>query len=263
MEDRIEQAAALLADLRLRRGGVRPPLDDLPEAVRPRDTAEAYAVQSRLAERLIPHLGPVAGWKIGCTTEVMRAYLGVDQPCAGAMFGNEIRCGDADLIADDYRKLGLECEIAVRLAHDMGGAPDPTQTDPAQAVGAIMCSVEIVEERFTDFARTATATLVADNFFGAGCVLGAEAPLDRDLKSLRGGFSVNGAAPEHTGVGAAIMGDPMAALGWLAAQRAPSGGLKAGEVVTLGSVVKTIYPRAGDVIEASFDGLAPVVITVR
>lgn len=253
MENRIAQAATALANLRLRRNGARPPLDDLPAQIRPRNIAEAYDVQAELAGMLVPTLGPVAGWKIGCTTDVMRRYLNVDQPCAGAMFEREIRHGAAQLRANDYRKLGLECEIAVRLAQDMGAGDDP-----AQAIGAVMCSVEIVEERFTDFAHTATETLVADNFFGAGCVLGEDVAPGPDFTSLRGGFSVNGNAPEFIGEGAAIMGDPLAALIWLAKQRASRGGLKAGQVVTLGSVVKTIYPSVGDVVVASFEGLPGV-----
>ena len=257
MENRIEQAAEALADLRLRRNGVRPPITDLPDNIRPRDLREAYAVQTCLADILAAALGPAIGWKIGCTTDVMRGYLGIDHPCAGTMFASELRYRNADLKAGHYRKLGLECEIAVRLERDLSAGQDPRA-----AVGGVMTSVEIVEERFADFTSAASETLIADNFFAAGCVLGEEMPLVGELKHLSGGFRVNGAAAAYIGKGAMIMGDPLAALSWLAVVRTPHGGLKAGQVVTLGSVVKTIYPNVGDVVEASFDGLSPVSVVV-
>ena len=53
--------------------------------------------------------------------------------------------GLADLKAGHYRKLGLECEIAVRLERDLSAGQDPRA-----AVGGVMTSVEIVEERFAD-----------------------------------------------------------------------------------------------------------------
>lgn len=253
MSDRIEQAARSLAHLRLRRHGARPPIDDLPAEIRPRDLEEAYAVQDHLTPLLAADLGPPAGWKIGCTAEVMQAYIGIDHPAAGRMRGNEIRRGAAELNHAALRRPGLECEIAVRLSRDLRPGEDP-----ASAVAAAMTSIEIVEERFTDFRIASREAMIADDFFTCGCVLGEARPCEDParLKTLRGGFTINGVeAPK--GVGAAVMGDPLAALAWLARTRP----LKAGEIVTLGSVVKTIYPASGDKVEARFDGLPPAVVT--
>lgn len=253
-----DAAARLLADLRLRRGGITPPIDDLPPTIRPGTLAEAYAVQARLRRLLVPALGPVVGWKIGCTSGVMQSYLGVDHPCMGTMFAGQMHQGSARLHASNYRRLGLECEIAVRLKADL--APN---ADPAPAIGAVMCSVEIVEERFTDFSACARESLIADDFFGMGCVLGAEVALGDigDLSALTGGFSING-EPQATGRGDAILKNPLAALSWLSVVRGPEGGLKAGEVATLGSVVKTVYPVAGDRLSAGFQGLGNVGVEV-
>ncbi len=256
--NRIEAAAGHLADLRLRRNGMLPPIEDLPDAIRPRSVTEAYAVQHHLRGLLANNLGPVAGWKIGCTTEVMQTYLNVDHPCMGTLFASQVHQRAASLRAADYRRLGLECEIAVRLSADLSPGDDP-----AQAIAAVMCSVEIVEERFTDFSRCARESLIADDFFSRGCVLGPDMPLASlpDLAALTGGFTVNGIDGSR-GQGAAILGHPLTALTWLAEARSPEGGLKAGEVVTLGSVVKTIYPEAGDRVMASFDGLGSVEIDI-
>lgn len=256
----INAAARLLADLRMRRAGRDQPLGELPADMRPPDMAAAYQVQSRLADILAPDKGAVCGWKIGCTTPVMQDYLKIDHPCAGRLYERTTHRGNATLRAADYFGLGLECEIAVVLARDLIAGDDP-----ASAVGVVMASVEIVEHRFRDFLATGAPTLTADDFFSAGCVLGEAQPLAKvgDLATLTGGFSVNDADPAATGEGAAIMGHPLTALAWIAehaaAQSAP---LRAGQIVTLGSVVKTIYPEADDVVEARFDGLAPVRIEI-
>ena len=125
--------------------------------------------------------------------------------------------------------------------------------------------IEIVEHRFADFANVDAGSLIADDFFSAGCVVGKSIPV-RDapeLDQLRGGFVVNGAPPVGTGSGAEILGHPLLALAWLANHAADRGmPLRAGHLVTLGSVVKTIYPRAGQTIEARFTGLPIAVVTV-
>ncbi|MEL6694565.1 MAG: hypothetical protein AAFQ12_16295, partial [Pseudomonadota bacterium] len=83
--DKVDEAATVLAQLRTRSGGFDAPLPDLPEEVRPTSLDDAYAIQRALRRQLSSPLGPVAGWKIGCTTQVMQAYLGINHPCAGTL----------------------------------------------------------------------------------------------------------------------------------------------------------------------------------
>lgn len=256
MTDRIAEAAALLADLRLRRNGRTPPIPDLPEAIRPRDMDEAYALQEALGALLERDLGRRVGYKIGLTSKVMQDYIGFDAPAYGRLYESEIRQGSADLRWSDFRRLGLECEIAVRLRADL--APDG---DPAAAVGEAMCSVEIVEERFEDFRAASREAMAADDFFTRGVIQGAavEPAALGDPGAQEGGFSIDGAAPAQIGAGTAILGHPYAALTWLAEAR---GGLAAGDLVTLGSVVKTIYPEPGRTVRASFTDLPGVEIRI-
>lgn len=259
----IQAAADILADLRLRANGREQALDDLPEDCRPRTLDEAYAIQDVLRALLTARgFGPPVGWKIGCTTPVMQAYLDIPHPCAGTLYRKTLYADEVRLDSADFFQLGLECEIAVRLSTDLparDGGHDAESV--ASAVGAVMTSVEIVDHRFRDFTKVATPSLVADDFFSVGCLHGAAQPLDAldDLASLTGGFSIDGEARSEEGTGAAILGHPLKALAWLADHLAARGaGLNAGAVVTLGSVVKTVYPTAGASVEAGFDRLPPV-----
>ena len=171
----IAEAAGILAHCRLQAVA----LDALPAACRPADLADAYRIQQGLHAALeAGGRGALGGCKIGCTTPVMQRYLGIDQPCAGGIFSDTIHHTDARLRHADYRRPGVECEIAVRLgaALPAAGAPYATAT-VAPAVDAVMAAIEIVDDRYVDAgagtsavagARLGVPTLIADDFFGAG-----------------------------------------------------------------------------------------------
>ena len=253
--DRIARAAALIADARL--AGRR--LDLLPDGVRPHDEAEAYAVQAALHARLEEAgRGPVSGHKIGCTTEVMQRYLEIDNPCAGGIFAPTVHDGMAELDSRRFGRIGVECEIAVRLVRDLephGGGHN--RRSVADAVGALMPAIEVVEDRYQDFRAFDTPTLIADDFFNAGCVLGPplEAWRDLDLERLEGWMLVNGSEVGR-GRGGDILGHPFEALAWLASSlNARDDLLRAESFVLLGSVVQTVWLEAGDRAEIEIASL--------
>jgi len=254
-EEGARRAADMIADHRLRRS----PLPALPEDCRPQNEQAAYDVQARLHERLMAAgLGPVAGHKIGCTTPVMQAFLGIDNPCAGAVFAPTVRELRGVFRHADFLHVGVECEIAVRLSADI--TPDKGPYDEnrvATAVAACMAAIEVVDDRYVDYRRLDTPTLIADDFFDAGCVLGA--PLSEwdplDLAKLAGRMTINGVEVGR-GVGADIMRHPLSALAWLANHRAARGeSLRAGTFVLLGSLVETKWVQSGDEVAIAIEGL--------
>lgn len=257
----IALAASHLVELRshdTRAGAVT----GLPDACRPCSLSEAYDVQD--AVRACFAGDGIAGWKIGCTTPVMQEYLSIPHPCAGTLYRPTVFSEHVVLDSARYLQLGLECEIAVLLKAGLSADPEPAQM--LSAIDAVMTSVEIVEHRFVDFAAAGTPTLIADDFFSVGCVLGkANAPdVLPDLAALEGGFRLNGKPPATRGQGASILGHPLNALAWLATHAHGRGTpLGPGALVTLGSVVKTIYPQPGDEIIADFPALGQVSISIK
>lgn len=253
--DVIERAARLIAEARL----ARVPLGPLPEDLRPRDETEAYAVQDALHERLAAAgMGALGGHKIGCTTAVMQRYLGIDNPCAGGVFARTTHRQRADLRREAFSRIGLECEIAVRLERDLPGAAAPYDRQRAAgAVGACMAAIELVDDRYRDYRTLDTPTLIADDFFNAGCVLGPEVDDWRslDLAALKGRMWLDGKEAGH-GRGGDILGHPLEALAWLANLRVRQGRpLQAGAFVLLGSVVQTVWPQAGAHVEVEIEHL--------
>jgi 2-keto-4-pentenoate hydratase len=236
------------------------PLAPPPAGAAPRDLAEAYAVRDAVHARLAgSRFGARIGWKIGCTTPVMQAYLGIAHPCAAGLFAGTTHRGDAKLRHGDFVRVGVECEIAVRLVRDLREGPF-TAEGVRGAVGAVMAAIEIVDDRYVDWQSTGTPMLVADDFFAAGAVLGREhdpAALP-DLATLRGRILVDG-VEVGAGLGADVLGHPYAALAWLAEHALErTQPLRAGEIVLLGSLVRTQWLSAGATARIEIDALGAI-----
>jgi 2-oxo-3-hexenedioate decarboxylase/2-keto-4-pentenoate hydratase len=256
--DRLAAAADLLVEHRLARRALPP----LPDALRPADLATGYAIQRAAHARLTAAgLGPVVGHKIGCTTAVMQAFLNIPSPCAGGVFERTVHRTPAVLPHRDYVRVGVECEIVARLGADLPAVDaGHTRDSVASAVAALMPGMEIVDERYTDYSAVGTATLIADDFFDAGVVLGAETRDWRalDLARITGTTTIDGVEVGR-GIGADVMGHPLEALAWLANLRAAQGmPLRAGEFVFLGSVVATKWVEPGAHVVMSLDPLGRV-----
>ncbi len=250
-----DKAAALLHEARQRRAQVTP----LPPGIAPRTEAEGAAVQRALAQQT--GAAPPAGFKIGATARRMQEYLGLSGPAAGFMaIGNIHRSGAMVRFADFVRP-GVECELAVRLARDLPAGPC-TAEQAADAVGDLVAAIEIVENRYGELLELGVPTLIADQVYHAAAVLGEPGMHDwrsLDLGTLRGRLVVDGHLRDE-GFGADLMGHPMNCLAWLAGSSvaAAFGGLKAGQVVMLGSVTPPVWLTGPASVTVEFSPLPPV-----
>lgn len=250
-----EAAAAALHEVRQRRGRVAP----LPPEIAPRTEAEGAAVQRALAHRA--GAASPGGFKIGATAQRMQEYLGLSGPAAGFMAVGNLHRSGATVRFADFVRPGVECELAVRLARDLPPGPC-TPEQAADAVGELFAAIEIVENRYGELLELGVPTLIADQVFHAAAVLGEPGIEDwRSLgvRTLRGRLVVDGHHRDE-GVGADLMGDPMNCLAWLAGSSVAEafGGLKAGQVVMLGSVTPPVWLTSPASVTVDFSPLPPV-----
>ena len=165
------------------------------------------------------------------------------------------------LAARDFVRVGVECEIAVRLGRDLVASAAPfTAETAAAAVEEYFPAIEIVDDRYQYWQTLGAPTLVADDFFAAGCVLGK--PVARstapDMLRVIGRALINGVEAGQ-GSGADVLGHPHNALAWLANHLAAGGKhLRAGEIVLTGSLVKTVWLAAGDQVRMELRELGNV-----
>jgi len=258
--DKILAAAKFIATARRSRA----PLAALAADIAPADVAEGYEVQRAVHDLVRPQVGSLVGYKIGCTSQVMQQYLGIPHPCGGGVFEKGVHDSGAKLPAGDFVRVGVECEIAVKLARNLAATEQPFTAEwVGEAVEAYFPAIEIVDDRYAKWETLGAPTLVADDFFAAGIVLGK--PVVRsaapDLLKVAGRALING-KEDGRGTGADVLGHPHNALAWLANHLAAEGrGLHAGQIVMTGSLVKTVWLKAGDHVRMELDGLGEVEVT--
>ncbi len=258
-EKSIKRAAELIV-----KGRLQPPapIGNLPKGCRPTDAADSMAIQDAVHELLkAKGFGTLVGTKIGCTTKVMQAYLGMTHPCAGGIFDSTVHHKTAKLGFDTFLHVGVECEIAVKLGSRIQAAAGPhTIESVADAVAAFFPAIEIVDDRYVDYVAREPdwRTWLADDFFGAGIVLGDPVARwsDLNLANIKGKMRING-VEAGSGFGRDIInGHPLEALVWLVNAEAARGrDLPADWIVMLGSVVQTKWVEKGDLIEVEIEGL--------
>ncbi len=253
---RIARAARYFHDIH----AGKKPLPPTPPEIRDASLDEAYAMQEALQALFIPERGAIAGYKIALTTPVMQQLMGVDQPCAGAIFAKMVHHSSASLRHGDYGRIAVECEIAVRLGADLPARAKPyTREDVAAAVEACLPAIELIEDHACDrYKEVGARGLIANNAWNAGCVLGPAVTAWRglDLAEVSGAMAINGVEIGRGRGGDVMGGHPFHALAWVANTVAVRGRpLRRGMIVLTGSVVATQWPKPGDTVTVSFAGL--------
>jgi len=227
---------------------------NLPDDIAPTTVAEAYAAQAALCELWEARLGPVAGLKIATTTRVMQELMGIDHPCMGTIFAARVYASPATIAKADFINVRVECELAVRLRRDLPEASAPyTRESVRGAVGEVMAAFELIEDRFADYKSCKALSLIADNAWNGGVVLGRAVPLAAglNLDGIAGALISNG-RQLCTGK----TDDPLGALAWLANQAAGCGRpIAAGMVVITGSVIPTVDIAAGERLDFAIEGI--------
>lgn len=235
----------------------RHPYENLPGDLAPPTLADAYAVQEALRPLWKPLYGPVAGLKIATTTKVMQALMGIDHPCGGMIYEKRIHPSGATLKLADHMHLVLEAELAVRVSRTLDKPAQPYSAASIRgAVAEVMPAFELIEDRNAHYKSTKAWSLIADNAWNAGIVIGKAiaVPPAKELNCLAGRLTLNSAAK-----GEGKTDDPMGALAWCANLAADRGRpLEKGQVVITGSVIATFPVAAGDRVRFEIEGLGAV-----
>ena len=233
-------------------------LSALPEAQRPRDRKSGYAVQAAMQ----PYTsGQIFGWKIAATSESGQKHINVAGPLAGRIYAERvIPDGGTAPMTGNAMRVG-EPEFAFRMGRDLPPRAAPYTIDEVlAAVATLHPAIEIPDSRFADFASAGEAQLIADNACAHLFVLGAATTADwraLDLVEQRPQITLRG--ERYVGHGRNVLGDPRAALAWLANELRGLGlPLRAGEVVTTGTCHPPLPIQAGDHFTADFGMLGTV-----
>lgn len=226
---------------------------------------DAYRVQLRQAALRKARGERIAGYKVGCMSEAIRAQLGLDQPVFGHLYAGEIRGSGVGLEASQFDSLAIEGEFAFRIAEDI---PDAAWLLANADLAIASCTVII--ELHNAILRAPVAMrgpeLIANNGIHAGVVVPDEdgphldpaSLADEPISVIKNGEVLGRATGES------LPGGPLASLAWLVGRLHRFGKrVERGHLVLTGSPLP-LYPVApGDRIEVRCERLSPVSATVR
>jgi 2-keto-4-pentenoate hydratase len=240
------------------------PIEPLTEQFPAMDMDDAYAVQLEgVRERMERHGGEIVGWKIGLTSKAMQQMLNVDQPDFGHLLDGMRMDEGADITVAEMIWPRVEPEIAFQLKADLNG-PGVTAEQVIAATEYLIPALEVIDSRVRDW-KIKLCDTIADNASCGRFVLGNSrtAPGGFDLKLIGMNYFVDDNLVA-TATGAAVLGDPAAAVAWLANTLAPYGHhLQAGQVVMPGSLVAAVDAKPGGTIRADFSHIGSVTLKLR
>ena len=255
MPDTAFDPFASAAVITMARQGRAPRPLDLPAALRPRDAAEAYAVQ----DAVVRERGEIVGWKVGAASPqaqparaaLTRDSVWVEQP------GQEV-----NLSATGFAVMGVEAERVYELGTDL---PPRAQPYSRAEVLAAMCSaraaIEVCDTRYAAWGVQSAWSRLADQGSHGALVVGSGLTSPADLAALDPltlpvGLWVNGTLAVQRAAWGNPAGDPLRLLTWLANEGAHSlGGLRAGQWVTTGSCTGTVLVAPGARVMAKLGGI--------
>ncbi len=228
-------------------------LDELPAHCRPASRAEGYAIQAELAKLSGQR---IVGWKIAATSTAGQRHIRVDGPLAGCLLSaRAVEAGARISLAGNNMKVA-EAEFAFRM-----GQPLPSRAavysvaEVLAAVASLHPAIEVPDSRYEDFTRVGAAQLIADVACACWYAIGPAARADWRARDLvqHGVAAYRNGVLAGQGSGANVLGDPRAALAWVANELCTHGeGLRAGDVVITGTCLTPVPVSAGDNVKADF-----------
>lgn len=250
----LEDLAAQLHNAELTRCTIQP----LSEQVPGLSVADSYQIQQLNVSRRLRDGGVIVGHKVGLTSVAMQEQLGVDEPDYGVLF--------ADMLVDDGQPIpvsGLiqprvEAEVAFIMERELRG-PGVTEADALEAIVGALPVIEVIDSRISAWKIGLTDT-IADNASCAKVVRGnVVTPIaEIDLRTIGMILTINGEVVS-TAAGAAVLGNPIRGLVWLANKLAEFGvSLQPGDLVLAGALHASISVSEGMSVHAEFANIGGI-----
>lgn len=229
------------------------------------DLSAAYDVARRLHDRRTNEGARVAGRKIGFTNPDMWTLFGVTEPVWGYVYDHTLtECPEAETRFD----LGKLCQprIEPEIVLHFREAPQAcaSESEILRCIDWIAHGIEIVQSHFPDWKFKAADT-VADNALHGALIIGPHIAVDKlgdNLPSALESFSLelscDGEVREQ-GHGRNVLGSPLTAVAHLLKLLHSQGDvvpIRAGEVITTGTITKAYPIKPGERWSTKLEGIA-------
>jgi 2-keto-4-pentenoate hydratase len=238
---------------RCRRGGTlaKLPLDKLASR------AEAEAFQAAAVDALG---GVPCGYKIGATSLEVQRLLSCREPIYSPVLSEDVLAGGSRFPIPQGL-LGAECEFGFVMARDFPAAGEtPDAAALRSAIAECFIGLELVGRRLSNDVPLNETSAIADFGLNVAVIRGQPIPdwSRYDLAAMPVRAVVDGTAVV-TSTGAAVLGQPLNALLWLAGTlQRHGGGLRRGGIIMSGSCTGITKVSPGQTFAGRFADLPPV-----
>lgn len=227
------------------------------------DVDDAYRVGLAVRDIKLQNGRSVKGHKIGLTSRAMRELTGATEPDYGFIFDNWFVPEGAVVQRSTMNRPMVEAELAFVMGEPLRG-PAVHAADVIRATEFVLPALEIVDSRYSGRGTNMLVDSISDAASCGFVVLGGN-PVkltDVDIRRISASLSINGQVVE-SGSAAAVMGNPVNAVAWLASTLLEFDvAMQPGDVILSGSFLKAVPLDAGDSLLALFDQLGEVTLSV-
>jgi 2-keto-4-pentenoate hydratase len=254
----LNEVADSLREATQKRTPVSPPSKQYPEMT----VDDAYSIQWINEAHAVKSGRRALGYKIGLTSREAQKHFGVYEPDFGHLFDSMWLAEEAVVDLSTMIQPKIEGEITFVLGRDLEG-PGVTVVDALRSVDYVMCSMEIIDSRIKDWKITASDTIADNGSSGYFILAGKKMSLSNlSLPDLGMALSRNGDVM-CTGSGAAVLGNPLSSVVFLANELGKHNrSLKAGDVILSGALSGVLPLKVGDYFTCEIAELGKVSIRV-
>lgn len=223
------------------------------------DIEDAYAIGQYATEAKVAAGRIVKGHKVGLTSKAMRSYTGATEPDYGTLFDNWFVDEGSRVSMSTMNRPAVEIELVFVLKDSLGGS-DVNAADVVRATDFVLPAIEVIDGRYSRSGVGGVVDSIADAATCGFVILGGNPRrlTDLDIRHVAGALYKNGEI-EESGTAAAVMGNPINAVAWLARKLAEFGvTMEAGHSILSGSFIKAHPIEAGDSFVADFGPLGQI-----
>ncbi len=219
---------------------------------------EAYRVQDAFVERLTVPLGPVVGYKVGLTSKPVQQKFGIDHPLRGQLLERMFLKNGAEVPARFGARPIAEADLLVRVK-DAGINQATSIEEVWDHLDAVIPFIELPDLLVRKGDPLTAPVITAINVGARLGVTGAAIPTERIAPGDLAAMTVHvfqGDEEVFSAPGKAILGHPLNAVLWLIGDlKAHGKALKAGDLISLGSLGKPLVPKPGSEMRVVYEGL--------
>ncbi len=222
---------------------------------------DAMCGRDKVVRLIEPHYGRVVGYKAGLTNPVAQKLFNYSSPVRGVLFERMLK-REGESVSVSAPGIVLEADLIVEVK-DAAINEAKTPLEALRSIRAIYPFIEVPRVLFdAPAAQLGGPNLIYANVAAFSGVLGKAVMVKATQEGLDALANMTVTLADGAGAtldsakGAALMGNPMNAVLWLAGDIKKSGGaLKAGDLLSLGTFSRLHPAKPGGTARVRYEGL--------